>query len=81
MQTDGQVQLIGRHCGTGERLRFSYDDGPIGSGDLVAKLDLATLDDHTGYMLFTKPGDWDVDVGSSDGEFIGNVVINVVAPY
>ncbi len=74
------VTLMGEQCGDGTALRFAYDDvaPPFAEDRAVLALN-SSADGFAGYMLFTGPGTWTVDVFGG-GVYIGNLLIHVVAP-
>ena len=82
LRADGEViTLQGQECGYGAVLRFAYNGQVPSLASETTELRLDIADPNTGfagYMLFTEPGDWDVDVFSGR-RFIGNIVIGVGA--
>ncbi len=81
LQADGEViTLQGERCRDGALLLFAYNGQVVSLADESATFTMNISDPNTvfgGYMLFTSPGDWSVDVFSGR-RFIGNIVITVV---
>lgn len=86
----GPISLRGLRCSDGHPLRFWYDRGSLPeqppmtaqemqtAGDAVATLEpIPKGTDHTGYMLFSSPGEWVIRV-SAGGSSLGNLAVKVV---
>lgn len=87
----GPISLRGFRCSDGRPLRFWYERGSLpeqppmttqemqSAGDAVATLEpIPKGTDHTGYMLFSSPGEWVIRV-SAEGSSLGHLVVNVVS--
>ncbi len=85
------LTLEGWDCASGKRLRFWYHPGspfdsvPVTAAQLAAAGDLTAVlppDDrgfYPGYILFTHPGNWKVEVRQGD-QMLGSVVFDVLDP-
>lgn len=82
VKEDGeQITLLGEDCAGGGPLLFGYHDQipSLATASVSFKMDVPPNDAFVGYMEFSRAGDWSVDVFSAN-QYIGNVVITVIAP-
>lgn len=87
--THPEVQVRGIECASGKPFRFCYNQGTCGfsgspvpgpafeaRGDAVVTIAANQHDDDTGYMLFPRPGKYQVSV-EQGSRVLGSVVLQV----
>lgn len=72
------IALQGARCEDGRALFFAYS-GSLAFPERSAWITIGPFTDtgYGGYMLFTGPGNWNIDV-FSQSKFVGNLVMTVV---